>query len=113
MIAAVAADESHAVDVLVRDDALSVVLLLVDPPVAMERLADERGCIGAIARTRLADTLVTLHPPSCPLDYRALRSRQPEGSMERRDFVTGFAAMLAVGGGVASAQQQHRVPRSE
>src|SRR5215470_18057731 len=32
--------------------------------------------------------------------------------MERRDFVTGFAAILAVAG-VASAQQQqqHRVPR--
>jgi ABC-type uncharacterized transport system substrate-binding protein len=30
--------------------------------------------------------------------------------MERRDFVTGFTAMLAVAG-VASAQQQHRVPR--
>jgi len=30
--------------------------------------------------------------------------------MERRDFVTGFAAMLAVAG-VATAQQQHRVPR--
>ncbi len=42
VVAAVAADQAHALAVLVREHAPSVDLLLEDPPVAVERLADER-----------------------------------------------------------------------
>jgi len=42
VIAAVTADEAHAGAVLVREHAPPVDLLLVDPAVAVERLADER-----------------------------------------------------------------------
>jgi len=42
MVAAVPADEAHARAVFVREDAPAVDFLLVDPAVAVERLADER-----------------------------------------------------------------------
>ena len=51
MVAAVTADQAHAVVVLVREHPPAVHLLLIDPAVAMERLADEGWGPSACSRT--------------------------------------------------------------
>jgi hypothetical protein len=45
VVAAAPADEADACAVLVREDAPAIDLLLVDPAVAVERLADERRAV--------------------------------------------------------------------